>query len=449
MDHELQIGFRKFVAEEQLFSAGDPLLLAISGGLDSVVLGDLLHREGYDFACAHVNFELRGAESDGDEAFVRALAEQWGVPFHAVRLSASDAAKTSGESVQMAARRLRYDWLQSLLTSGGYDFLLTAHHLDDSLETFLLHFLRGTGLAGLAGIPPRRGAIRRPLLFANRAAIAAYAGDRGLSYREDSSNADDKYLRNYLRRHVLGHLYALEPGLEQRAARNFAHLREARQLYDEAVAGWYEKCWKSGPAGEVRIHLADLRGLPFRATLLWEWLSPYGFTREQLRQALDAPTGTWLEADAHRLLVGSDVLKLVSAPGKHAPDEPLIASWDTSYELRGGRFHLSAPQPPPDSLRQPPERVWLPMERLQFPLRLRRWRAGDWFRPFGMDGRQQKLQDFFVNQKIDRYERERAWLLVNGNGDIIWLVGRRLDHRYRVTAATQQVLPAQWLPADE
>ena len=436
--------FLHHVRSTTLFTEQDRLLLACSGGLDSTVLAYLLREGGFDFSLAHGNFQLRGADSDADEASVRELAAELGIDYYIEHFATATEAEASGESIQMAARRLRYDWLETVRVREEFDYIVTAHHNDDRIETFLLHFLRGTGLRGLSSIPAAEGVIRRPLLYTDRASLAAYAERERILYREDRSNASDDYDRNYLRHHVLPHLRELEPGLTKRTVRNFANLREERAILEAQIAALQAKhCRQVGEALYLDRHF--LCSVPGGRTYLHYWLADYGFTPDQLRQALVARPGTILAGPEAQLLVQEE--NLILRPRSVPANGPVAVPEPGTYPLPdGGRMELTPYAGKPDFSN--PLVAFLPPERLQWPLQLRRWRAGDRFQPFGMGGRTKKLQNFFTDEKLNRFERAATWLLCDARERIVWVVGRRTDERFRLRGTEISLLRCRFWPPD-
>lgn len=439
--------FMQQTEREPLWPAGARLLVAVSGGMDSVALADLLFRAGCTMGLAHVNFRLRAEASDADAALVEAMARQYGLPHFEVCYDTMSLL-LPGESVQMAARRLRYGWLEEIRRREGYDYILTAHHAHDNLETMLMRFTQGCGLAGLGGIPPANGRVLRPLLSFTRTAIAEYVAGRELPFREDASNASDYYLRNKIRHRVTPALEAIQPGVALTAADNARRFREAQALYAYAVAALRAQCVRPAGEGGFDIDMEALRAAPSARTLLFEWLSPLGFTAEQCRQALTAGIGTLLKAAGYTLLVAEGACRIRPEP----EGEERILAWAglTEGTLNLGpkeriAWTLTAAAP---EFGADPAVAIADADLLQWPLTFRRWAAGDWFCPLGMQGRRQKLQDFFVNQKIDRQQRQRQWLCQNGNGDIVWVVGRRLDDRYKITANTSRYVILRYLCTD-
>lgn len=423
----------QWIEDQSLFRPDDRLLLAVSGGMDSVVMLDVLHRLGYTkhAGIAHCNFQLRGGESDEDAAFVGRLADDYGLACHAAAFDTKTVAKTRNISIQMAARDLRYAYFDEIRQQFDYTYVLTAHHLDDRLETFWINFTRGAGLKGLAALQARNGFIRRPLLHAPRQAIAAYQQAQQLPHREDSSNATDAYSRNHFRHHVLPALYTWTPQLGEKAAANFQHIEEMLFLYHESIER-YRQQWLQPKGDYLCIDRRAVIGHPSAPTLLWEWLHPMGFDAEQCRQARVAQAGTLLYSPTHVLLVKTDSID-ISPIGTDSPSRHLWPSDLPAMALDSGTL-TQAMCRVPATFPQDKHTIYVNAEALVYPLQVRHWKAGDVFCPLGMNGQQQKLQDFFTNQKIDRLERQRQWLLLNGNGDIVWVIGHRLDDRYKLSA---------------
>lgn len=300
---------KSFVETHQLFQAEDRVLLAVSGGADSVVLAHLFSNAGFGFAIAHCNFQLRGEASDGDEAFVKKLANDLSCPFFSTRFDTQKVMAERGQSMQIVARELRYEWLEEIRLQNDYQYIATAHHLNDSIETALYNFTKGTGIRGLHGIPHKNGAIIRPLLFATREEIEAYLATQGLTHREDQSNRERKYSRNQIRLDVIPLLKEINPGLEKTMQQNFRNLRETQWLFEFAAAQFHEKLVREIADG-LAIQVLPLRQHPAGLTLLHEWLSPYGFTTDQLESALfeNTQTGAIFYSKTHRLLVDRDQL---------------------------------------------------------------------------------------------------------------------------------------------
>ncbi len=430
---ELLPKFKDFIAKNSLLPDAAPTLLAVSGGLDSTVLTHLFRTTALPFAIAHCNFQLRGAESDGDELFVQQLAAKYAVPFFAKRFATTDYAQKTDLSIQMAARVLRYGWLEETRAEQGFGSLATAHHLNDAVETVLLNFARGTGLAGLIGIAARNGMLVRPLLFATRLELEEYAAANELVWREDQSNATDDYARNFVRHNLVPPFLTLNPNFLATAARNLRRLRATH-----ANAEFLLRQFLDVPTTPNRGFILDkdrLAQLPDVRQALQTVLAPYGFHDEQARQLaasyahagleLHSPDGWQLFNYHSQILVTAAGSAPILVPIRIQPDDLLVRLSDGQTLLVTA---AEATPPYPDGH----QAVLVDAEKLQFPLLLRPWQPGDWFQPFGMHGQRQKLQDFFTNAKLSRLEKERTWILENADGAIIWVVGYRLDERFKV-----------------
>ncbi len=438
----LERNFLGYINDRHLFKPTDRILLAVSGGLDSTVMAEIFHRISQPFAIAHVNFGLRGDESDDDAAFVQNTAERYGVPFHLTHVSTAETASVRGISIQMAARELRYEWFAQLLQEYQYPYVATAHHLNDVLETVLLNLTRGTGLAGLHGIASRQGNVVRPLLFATRDELAAYAHERGLTYREDSSNAEDKYARNRLRHHVVPILTNLNPGLWHTFPRTIERLRAAETLARaELDRSWQEIVERRGE--QLWLPSQKLVNLPEPAFQLTEWLKPFGFTDDQVGQmieVLEREVGQVFQSATHRITHERGGLLLEALPIL-TDYEITLTDWPDAPVDVAGQFTLHVKrlekpadfQPPADS-----DIACLDADRLVFPLIIRPWRQGDRFRPLGMKKGTKLVSDLLNDLKLSRPEREQTAVLLSG-GQIVWVIGRRIDHGFRVTTETKQL----------
>lgn len=442
----LESDFLGFINDKRLFKPTDCVLLAVSGGLDSIVMADLFHRTGQQFAVAHVNFGLRGTESTDDATFVQNCAKQYGVPFHLTHFDTAVVAAERGISIQMAARDGRYDWFAELIREHGYAGVATAHHQNDVLETLLLNLTRGTGLAGLHGIAARQGDVIRPVLFATRDQLAAYGEAHGLTYREDRSNADDKYARNRIRHHVVPILTGLNPGLWQTLPRTVERLRAAETL----VRAELEQSWQAIiettanglflPSDKLLVQTE----LVFR---LAEWLKPYGFTGDQAGQMVESlgrETGQVFSSPTHRLMHdrlpnGTTGLLLEPLPAP-ANYEITLTDWPTAPVDVARRFTLTVDLLDKPSNFQPSTDLTvacLDADRLMFPLVIRPWQQGDRFRPLGLNG-SKLVSDLLNDLKLPRTERDRTAVLLSGD-QIAWVIGRRIAHSFRVMEGTKRI----------
>jgi tRNA(Ile)-lysidine synthase len=432
--------FEKHIRETGILPP-EGLLLAFSGGLDSVVLADLLYCLGYQPALGHINFGLRAEESAGDATFAASFADLYGLPFHTTAFDTL-ACLQAGESVQMGARRLRYDWLEALRQREGYSCILTAHQANDNLETMVMRFMQSTGLSGIGGIPPRSGVVLRPLLPFSREEIADYAQSRGLSWREDSSNAKTDYLRNRIRHQLLPLMQTFSPGLLRIATDNARRFREAGALYAWSVEHFRAKCVQEA-AGQIVIDRVQLLAAPAPLSLLHAWLQPLGFTAEQCRQAATARPGSLLRSSTHSLLIKNEEVCVRPLAAVAANIELYALSGVFQLDEQAWlRLSQPATVPPVAGQRR---LAAVDLSRLQLPLRLRHWKPGDWFCPAGMGGKKQKLQDFFTNSKIDRQQRESVWLLVDDKDAIVWVVGHRQDERFKAQDSSRDLLFIEYL----
>lgn len=426
--------FRHFITTSCGLREEDRLLLAVSGGLDSVAMAWLFRRAGYDFSLLHMNFCLRGRESDEDEAFVRELGVSLGCEVRVKRVDTRAYTLEKGISIQEAARELRYHWFTEVCAAEG-GLVAVAHHRDDELETFFINLLRGTGLKGLTGYAARSGNILRPLLFTGRRDIEAWARQEGIHWREDSSNSSDKYLRNRIRHDLLPLLEDLRPGSRDKMLENIARLASEEALLNTFIT-------RPEDEGDEEFRLAVPLGMPSEAlpAFLASVLSPLGFPFSlmlPIAQALDATEGKLFHGPTHELSVSRGEVRV--RPVRPVNEEVYIiedADDVSSLPIPLRIEYLSREEI--DRLDQGSGVALLDAARLQWPLRLRRRREGDRFHPLGLPG-SKTVSDFLIDQKIDPFERDKLWLLESA-GHIVWVVGYRLDHRYRLTADTMKVI---------
>jgi len=412
-----------------------PFFIACSGGLDSVVLAHLCHNLGMQFTLVHCNFKLRGAESDEDETFVRHLADIWGVPVLVKAFNVQGHIKTHGGSVQMAARELRYAWFYELLENTGHDTLLTAHHADDALETFLINLSRGSGLDGLRGIPMEHNGVWRPLLPFSRKTMLRYATDNGLQWREDSSNADTKYLRNQIRHKVVPAVKELHPTFLDNFLQTQQYLQDSSQMLENHIEVLRAQLFQEHHEGEpIPISIPALRKLHPLKSYLFQLFKPYGFTNgTDMVQLLNSISGKQLRSKTYRLIRDREVLLLVAK-------QPLDSG---THAIHPHDSSITTPMPMTidevTALGETAQNVlYVDKEKLNYPLVLRKWQKGDYFYPLGMQGGK-KLSKFFKDEKMDMLTKESQWLLCSGD-DIVWVVGRRADERFKVNTTTKTIL---------
>ena len=435
-------GFQSFIREEKLFDKKDRLLLAVSGGVDSVVLCELCATLGYDFVIAHCNFQLRGAESDRDEDFVRRLAKRYNAELRIKEFDTQEYAQRNKLSIQVAARELRYAWFNECINDdkpvdGGWR-ILTAHHLDDNVETLLMHFFRGSGISGLRGILPKQGALVRPLLFARKGELLDFARARGLEWVEDSSNQSDKYQRNYFRNELLPVIRSIMPQAEENLADNLQRFRDIEILYQQAIQKHKKRLLKYKSA-EVHIPVASLKLTKPLASVFYEIIKDYGFASTQLQEALEllyAGTGKYIQSASHRILKNRKWLIITPLPSV-ASSHILIEQEDALVDFERGRLKFEMTGQPA-SIPADPAIGCLDATHLKFPLLLRRWKAGDYFYPLGMR-KKKKLARFFIDQKLSAVQKEKIWVL-ESDKKIIWVIGMRIDDRYKITTHTKKTL---------
>jgi len=414
-----------------------PTLLAVSGGVDSVVMSTLFHQAKLKFAMAHCNFGLRDVASDLDEAWVRALAQQYKVNFYTRSFDIPTYTHTQGVSIQMAARTLRYTWFQELCTQYGFEKVATAHHTNDSLETVLLHLTKGTGIAGLHGILPAQGKYIRPLLFANKANILRYAQKEGLSWREDKSNHQDNYQRNLIRNQVVPWLKKLNPSLETTFQLTLERLSQVESIFNEQVATICQQiCHYQGKDCYMAIHA--IQDKPWATVVAWELLKSFGFNFIQISNLLAQKhhSGTMVETASHRLYV--DRAHWIVTPCTE-PDASLYTIDTTTASLSVPPHVLQCIHIPRacHTIVTSKKVAALDSAQLRFPLVVRKWQPGDVFYPLGMQ-HQKKLSDFLIDNKVPVPLKKQVWV-VTSSDTIVWVVGHRIDDRFKITASTQQV----------
>jgi tRNA(Ile)-lysidine synthase len=434
--------FLQFTDKQKLFFPGEKILLAVSGGMDSTVMTDLFRRAKFPFAIAHCNFGLRGKESDGDEVFVRRMADELKVAFFSEKFSTAEFASKNGISVQMAARELRYEWFEKVRAQQGFDHIATAHHLDDQVETFLINMIRGTGISGLHGIPIKNGKVIRPLLFAYRKDIVQYALDHKIRHREDHSNQETKYLRNKIRHEVVPMLCSINPEFSEGLSETIRRIREFEELGDWALKEWKDRVMKRA-GNDVVIMIEHLLKSTPLSVMPWELLSPFGFNESQVRNAMDC-----LEKDGEKMFLSS-THSLVKDRGRLVISPIRKATRNRRIKINPFVRKKSIREPLPMVLERinDPGTYEIPADetiasldynKLVFPLIIRPWRPGDSFMPLGMR-KKKKLSDFFIDRKFSSKKKENTWLLCSGK-DIVWIIGHRIDHRYRITPQTREIL---------
>lgn len=433
--------FREFITEKQLLQPGHRTLLGVSGGMDSVVMAELFHRADHPFAIAHCNFGLRGAESDEDVAFVKELARRYVVPFFSQRFDTKAQANEQGVSLQMIARQLRYDWFEDVLKEKNYDQIAVATHRNDEIETVLINLVRGTGIGGLHGIAPKRGNVIRPLMFATRQEIEEFAENEDIEYRHDSSNESMDYIRNRIRHEVIPVLKKINPALERTFRENVAGIRETESIYRQAVEAIRTQLVREEKTG-FSITIDEAKKLQPLRTWWFELLKPFGFNAavvDDIISSLEGESGKYFYSSSHQLLKDRDELLICELSAQQQEEAQVSPGNETLQSPLPMRF--KAIEGTGVEIIDDPKVALLDFEKLKFPLKLRRWKNGDAFYPLGMQSRK-KLSDFFIDNKVPRTKKENTFVLTS-NGDIVWVVGHRIDHRYRVSKSTNKIFKAQ------
>jgi tRNA(Ile)-lysidine synthase len=429
---------KNYIVAEELLASDSRLVLAVSGGCDSMVMLDLFRQIEHDFVVAHCNFNLRGAESDSDEVFLRDYCGEHGLELYIKTFETREFALQEGISIEMAARELRYRWFYELLDSLKYDFLLTAHHQDDLVETMLINLSRGTGIRGLSGIHPKKGRLVRPLLFASRKQIREYAQTNQVPFHEDSSNKELVHQRNLVRHQIIPLLEQINPAFKSNAAKTASILKQTEQVYQAKIDE--EKANLMCREGiNLHLNIAYLQQSSFAESLLFEVLHPFGFNADQvfeISQLLQAEAGKIFYSETHRLVKDREVFILT--PRAEDQQERFYIEKDclsiaVPFEVQFSKlkkdeqFQFSREKNIAD----------LDFDKLDFPLMLKKWEQGEYFQPLGMTGFK-KLSDFFIDEKFSIPQKEDAWILYSG-GKVVWIVGHRIDNRFKINKNTDAV----------
>ena len=426
------LNFKEHINSNFPYLIGKKLLIACSGGLDSVVLTHLMKSLEFDIALAHCNFSLRGKESDGDEMFVVGLAKQMSISVFAETFDTHKFAEEHKVSTQVAARSLRYNWFEEILKDFKFDYLLTAHHLDDDLETFFINLSRGTGLKGLTGIPKKNNKTIRPILEFSRKEILAHAEKNSLKWREDSTNQKTDYLRNKLRLEVLPHYKKTNETVLKNFQKTQKNLMSSQALVDDYMSLVY-KLVISEELNTYKINIPKLNELPHTEELLYELLNGFGFTEwNDISNLLKAQTGKQIFSKTHQLLKNRDELILSEINLERINEEILVSEKGITSPIH---LKMEASKYIGETEKN---LEYFDFEKLQFPLKLRKWRSGDNFQPFGMKGKK-KVSKYLKDEKVSLNEKDKIWLLLSDE-KIIWVIGYRMDDRYKVTENTKNIL---------
>ena len=441
-DMGLALRFHEHVSRNGLWKESDSLLLACSGGIDSIVLATLLHKMHQHVEILHCNFNLRGEESKRDEEFVRAFAHSMGLPCHVQSFDTKAEIKKMGKGVQEVARMLRYEWFYKVMESrqqaNRKTYLLTAHHADDQVETIAMNFFRGTGIAGMHGMQVKAGSLIRPLLFANRAEIYAFAESNAIAWVDDSSNVEDNYTRNHFRHHVIPAVEKIFPEVRQNLLDNSKRFSEMEIIYKKQI----EKI-KSGlivqQGQSIAIPVNKLKSVSPLDTIMFEVFRDFGFSAHQvpeIKKLFDAISGKSVSSTTHRVLRNRNWL-LIDAVEEKTHDIIVIEEGVETISFNNTILQISRYE----GYRSPDDNVhhaWIDLEAIRFPLLLRPWKPGDYFYPLGMR-KKKKIARFLTDLKLSLAEKEKQWV-IESDKKIIWVIGRRIDDRVKINPSANSTM---------
>ena len=429
--------FQDFIQQHKLFASGNKILLAVSGGKDSVLMLHLFKAIGVNIGVAHCNFNLRADEAQRDENFVKILAETLDLPFHITHFDTKKYAVENKISTQMAARDLRYTWFEEIRVANQYDYIALAHHQNDAIETVMMNLIRGTGISGLHGILPKRNHLIRPLLFLNSEQIESIVTEENISFVEDSSNLSTHYTRNKLRLQVIPHLKEINPNLEKTFADNIARFAELENLLELEVAKLQAKILIRKTDG-LYIALNEIAKLNPQKLLLYELLKHYHFTEhvvEEILLSLTALSGTHFFSSTHQAIINRNDLVIIEKNTDSLLNEFMHPA---TKKISFGGHTISLEYSTVTKFEMNVAKAFVNADQLIFPLVVRKWQNGDKFIPLGMH-MLKKVSDFFIDEKVPVHIKHSTPILINGNGDIIWIAGMRQDNRYKLTTATKKV----------
>lgn len=425
--------FQNHINANFSFLQDKKLLVATSGGMDSMVLVHLFQKLKLNFALAHCNFQLRGKESDGDENFVVDYAKNNNINCFITKFDTSNYSEEHKLSTQVAARKLRYNWFNEILEQKNFDYIVTAHHADDVVETFMINLSRGTGLDGLTGIPSQNGNIIRPMLLFTRKEIAEYVSENNLQWREDSSNASDKYLRNKIRHHIVPVFKEINESFLQSFQNTLDYLNQEQSLVNDAVQMVYEKV-VSEEKDQLKINISVLLQYKNYKAYLYQWLHKYGFSAwNDVYNLMESQSGKQIFSEKYILLKDREFL-ILSSKEKTDFEEIIIHSITEkpNFPLKLTLCNLS------DISNQLKSVIFVDENKIQFPLTIRKWKEGDYFYPAGMQGKK-KVSKYFKDEKFTLFQKQDAWIL-ESNNQIVWIIGHRPDERFKPTNTTQTTI---------
>lgn len=431
--------FKKFISENNLVKTGDKILLAVSGGIDSMVMANLFYQLDYNVGIAHCNFSLRGTESDNDEELVRQFATDCNIHFFSIRFETKAFARDNKLSIQMAARDLRYRWFEEIREKNSYDSIAVAHNLNDNIETLMINLVRGTGLSGMSGMKPISNRIIRPLLFASRQDILSFQNEHNIIFREDKSNADTKYIRNRIRHLVIPVLKEINPSIETTLNETAERFMGLNEIVNDYILKLRENISEE-KNNFINFNLAGLKSCSHNKAVLFELFKPYGITNyllNDLLKVIKGRTGGQIITETHRIIknrkeiiVSPEILKDESSYAINSMEEftifPGISSAKSviitdNYEIPSDSFSAC-----------------IDSRKVKYPIIIRKWKSGDHFYPLGMK-QKKKLSDYFIDSKYSRFDKENTFIL-ESDGKIVWIVGDRIDDRFKITDSTKEGL---------
>ena len=428
----------KYIEEQKLFSTEDRILIGISGGRDSMSLCFALKDLGYQIALAHCNFSLRGKESDADEQFVLNFAKENKLEVFNIKFDTQAYASKNSISIQMAARELRYNWFEEIRKTNNYNYIAIAHNRDDIVETYFINLIRGTGIEGLTGIKAKNDKIVRPLLDISREKIDSYITENNISYREDSSNASTKYIRNKLRHQILPELRSISKVFDQTMVENIDRINQVNQVYKNEISFQKSKTLIQ-LSDSIKINIQKLKNLTPTYTYLYEFLKPYGFTAStisDIEQSLNAESGKKFLSKTHQIIKDREYLILTEINTK--PTLEIFFDKETKAISNPVPLKIEIIDKVDYKMSKSNLIMALDIEKLSFPLLIRNWKQGDYFMPLGMN-RMKKLSNFFIDSKVSITEKNKTFIIQSKN-DIVAIVGKRIDDRYKITNETKQIL---------
>ena len=436
--------FKNYIKENSILMDGDKILLTVSGGIDSMVMLHLFLQTDYEIGIAHCNFRLRGTESDEDQNFVKDFAQKNNLDFYTINFNTLEYAETNKVSIQMAARDLRYKWFLEIASKHAYNKVATAHNLNDIAETFFINLTRGTGIKGLTGIPIANGKIVRPLLFASRKILEVYASKRNIKYREDSSNAETKYLRNAIRHKIIPEFESISNNFLLALEQSTKLLNKTSEIYYQQI-GIIKKTLIQKDKNGFRISIKDLTELNPEPEILFDILNEYGFSYDtciNVLKALKSQSGKKFKSDTHELIKDRDYILL--APLKQQSNKEYVITDINNLEQLPIKFKIHNEKwNSKNQISKNTNTAIFDADTLNFPLKLRYWKDGDIFYPYGMKGKK-KLSDYFSDNKFSLIEKRNTWILTSED-EIIWIVGHRISDRHKVTKKTKEIIQIEWI----